>query len=189
MRTPGDGPALLATADSIASRCSVEGCGKTIHARAFCDGHYKQAKSQGLLPPVLSEERFWKKVEKTETCWLWTGGKTMSGYGVFYDDGRQRMAYRYAYERFVGPIPDGLEIDHVCRVRACVNPAHLDVVTHRENMLRGNTTVAANAAKTHCLRGHPFDLLNTRLTPSGKRRCRICDRAARRLRTERARSG
>jgi hypothetical protein len=133
---------------------------------------------QRIRPPrETREERFWKKVEKTETCWLWTGGKTKRGYGTFFIGNRRHdMAYRYAYEMLVGPIPDGLEIDHLCRNPLCVNPAHLEAVTHRENMLRGETTAAAHSRKTHCPQGHEYTPANTYVTSRGERICRACRR-------------
>ena len=102
-------------------------------------------------------------------CWLWTAGKNEKGYGTFSLDGEKRKAHRVAYEQYVGPIPDGLEIDHLCRHRGCVNPAHLEAVTHAENMARG-----ANAMKTHCARGHEYAGDNVYRTPDGRRDCRVC---------------
>ncbi|KAB2977369.1 HNH endonuclease [Streptomyces sp. SS1-1] len=92
--------------------------------------------------------------------------------------GRYQMAHRVAYQEIVGPIPEGLQLDHLCRVRHCVNPAHLEPVTSRENTLRGENLVAINAAKTHCKRGHLFDAANTYRW----RNSRIC-RECRRLRS------
>lgn len=108
------------------------------------------------------EERFWAKVDKTETCWLWTAGRNRDGYGLFSSQrGGQRSAHRIAYEWERGPIPDGLQIDHLCRVTSCVNPAHLEAVTGRVNMLRGFAPPAINARKTHCINGHEFTPENT----------------------------
>ena len=122
--------------------------------------------------------RFWLKVEKTETCWLWTAGRVWNGYGQFKVAGRHVYAHRFAYELLVGPIPEGLTIDHLCRVRHCVNPAHLEPVTSRENTLRGDTPAARNAAKTHCPQGHPLEAGNLRLSElrRGGRACLICHR-------------
>lgn len=82
-------------------------------------------------------DRFLSKVDKTDSCWLWNGRTTPSGYGNFRVGGRQVPAHRWAYENFVGPIPSGLQIDHLCRVRNCVNPAHMEPVTSAENTRRG----------------------------------------------------
>jgi hypothetical protein len=129
------------------------------------------------------EERFWQKVEPEPNtgCWLWTGGLRGSGrYGQFRNGKRLGFAHRYAYELLVGPIPDGMQLDHLCRVRLCVNPAHLEPVTARENTMRSEALTARNARKTHCLRGHPFDEANTIETVrDGRlhRTCRECDRS------------
>lgn len=116
--------------------------------------------------------------EPNTGCWLWTG--TMrgngTGYGCISVKHELVAAHRASYEAFKGPIPEGLHIDHLCRVRCCVNPDHLEAVTPRVNVLRGDTVVAANAAKTHCRHGHPFDADNT-YVHQGQRACRECQRA------------
>lgn len=126
------------------------------------------------------EVRFWSKVERLESgCWIWIGLKRF-GYGMFYGrqpvSGRRQYvrAHRTAYEWSRGPIPDGLELDHLCRVKACVNPDHLEPVTSRENTLRGIGPSAKNALKTHCYRGHEFLPENTYHYTNGDRGCRIC---------------
>lgn len=107
-------------------------------------------------------------------CWEWQG-HTTRGYGRVHRDGRTHAVHRLAYELLVGPIPAGLTIDHLCRNRACFNTAHLEPVTLRENILRGETIAAENAAKTHCKNGHPFDDENTgRDKTRGARYCREC---------------
>ena len=108
---------------------------------------------------------FWNRVNKTEGCWLWSSFRDPNGYGRTYWKGRYQYTHRIAYELSVGPIPEGLDIDHLCRVPACCNPAHLEPVTHAENMARG-----AHAMKTHCKSGHEFTEANTRR----KRKTRIC---------------
>lgn len=120
-------------------------------------------------------ERFWSKATPGEDCWLWTGCLGGHGYGTLWMNGATRYAHRLIYEALVGPIPEGLELDHLCRVRHCVNPAHLEPVTHKVNQLRGTSPMADSARKTHCLRGHPLSGPNLYLRPDGKgRQCRAC---------------
>lgn len=116
-------------------------------------------------------DRFWSKVDKSALggCWSWIGCKARGGYGMFRL-GKMVLAHRIAYEAYIGDIPQGLEIDHLCRNRSCVNPEHLELVTHQENTLRGDTLTAANARKTHCPRGHLYDAIDIR----GRRWCRMC---------------
>jgi hypothetical protein len=122
-------------------------------------------------------ERFEANTQKTETCWLWTARLNASGYGTFGVNGkRSTLVHRWSFENFVGPIPDGLVIDHLCRVRNCVNPDHLEAVTQRENILRGVSRVAMHAKQTHCLRGHLLAGDNLRLLASGERACRSCEK-------------
>lgn len=123
----------------------------------------------GVTTLLLDADRFWGKVEKTSSCWLWTAART-DGYGRLGNE----YAHRVAYRMLVGPIPLGLQLDHLCRVRHCVNPAHLEPVTQRENVLRGETIVARNAVKTHCPHGHPLSGHNLRLF-NGHRSCKLCN--------------
>ena len=111
-----------------------------------------------------------------ERCWLWQGVKGRGGYGKFRDHGKTTLAHRYAYRKFIGEIPTGLELDHLCRTRECCNPRHLEAVTAQENLLRGNTVAARNVAKTHCPKGHEYTPANTYRYPDGRRRCIECRR-------------
>ena len=99
------------------------------------------------------DPRFWDKVEKGPGCWNWSGRVGRKGYGQF-GNGRSRstLVHKIAYEAIRGPVPDGLELDHLCRNRRCVNPDHLEPVTHRENVLRGDGLAAKNARKTLCFK-------------------------------------
>lgn len=110
-------------------------------------------------------------------CWEWQGSRNWDGYGHARHEGKLSLTHRLTYTFAVGPIPDGLTIDHLCRVRACCNPAHLEPVDRRTNVLRGDTFQAKHAAQTHCLRGHEFTPANTFIEASGSRRCIACRRA------------
>lgn len=119
------------------------------------------------------------KVTRTsdEGCWIYTGQHDRYGYGKHRAPGGVWVApHRVAYEALVGPIPEGLVIDHLCRVRDCVNPDHLEPVTSRVNTMRGETIAAHRAARTHCVSGHPFTDDNTHLRPNGTRQCIECRR-------------
>jgi len=121
------------------------------------------------------EERTWTRIEKTDTCWLWTGALS-NGYGIFTYRGKHYLVHRYIYELVVGSIPEGLTLDHLCRVRNCCRPEHLEPVPAAINKERGESPAARNARKTHCNRGHEFTEENTMRDANGKRRCRRCNR-------------
>lgn len=164
--------------------CSIEGCDQPSRTRGWCSRHYQRWYNHGnplavkdnTGKPVL--ERFMEKVDVDDAsgCWLWTATTNRKGYGMFWPTSASVSAHRWAYAHFVGPIPDGLQIDHLCRVRHCVNPEHLVPVTARENQQRSPFDPAA---RTHCPRGHPYDAENTYRYPDGRRWCRRCAAAAR----------
>lgn len=112
---------------------------------------------------------------------LWLAGVQPAGYGKFWLTGRSVGAHRFAYVLAYGPIPEGLHIDHLCRVRACVAPDHLEAVTQAENNRRGYGLTAENIRKTHCPEGHPYTEVNTYVCSEGKRSCRKCHAARQRL--------
>lgn len=109
-------------------------------------------------------------------CWVWQGAKNWDGYGHAKHEGRLWLVHRLVYTLVVGPIPEGHTLDHLCRVRACCNPEHVEPVTLRTNILRGDTFQARYAAQTHCKNGHEFTPENTYIEGSGSRRCRECKR-------------
>ena len=124
-----------------------------------------------------ARERFESYILKlTNGCWEWQGCRR-KGYGRFRFEGHMVSAHRFAFEQVRGKIPDGLQLDHLCRNHTCVNPEHLEIVTNQENCRRGNTGLH-NAVKTHCPQGHPYNQRNTYIyyTRDGLalRNCRIC---------------
>lgn len=143
--------------------------------------------------------RFLLNIEiNADGCWLWCRALSRDGYGWFKVGGRMAVAHRWIYERLVGPIPDDLQLDHLCHSRAvaagtcsggrchhraCCNPEHLEPVTSQTNLLRGATLQAANAAKTECSRGHPFDAKDKR-----QRYCKTCKRESTRRYREKSRA-
>lgn len=111
-------------------------------------------------------------------CWIWQAADNGRGYGVVYFEGRQQLAHRAIYTILVGDIPNGFEVDHLCRVVQCVNPEHLQAVTPRVNKLRSEGITAINARKTECPAGHPYDVANTYFhEATNRRRCRACNAA------------
>jgi hypothetical protein len=124
---------------------------------------------------VTAPARFFAKVEEQPNgCWLWIGGLDRKGYGKFHvTKKREARAHRWCFEYVLGSIPEGLDLDHTCRNRRCVNPSHLEPVTRRVNLLRGETIPAAHARKTHCPQGHAYSPENTYLY-RGMRQCVAC---------------
>lgn len=148
--------------------------------------------------------RFWEKVDKNGPpsphapnlgpCWLWTAGANRSNggrYGTFRLPRSRKdiKAHRWSWEQVYGPVPDKCHLDHLCRVTLCVNPAHLEPVTVRENILRGGNTAARYAARTHCNNGHEYTPENTRITKAGARLCRTCRRITSRAEKAKVRAG
>lgn len=119
--------------------------------------------------------RFWSKIEFTDKCWNWLGCKDTNGYGYLSYMYKNYMAHRITYQRLIGSIPKGLQLDHLCRNRHCVNPNHLEPVTTQENTRRGNSGLF-NKSKTHCKREHEYTKANTYIYSDGRRECRQCRR-------------
>jgi hypothetical protein len=143
------------------------------------------------MPGAMPRKRSYEECispEPNTGCWLWTGSHDRNGYGQF----NKTTAHRWVFEKLRGPLPPGDELDHLCRVRSCVNPDHLEPVSRRENVLRGTSNAVMHAAKTHCVNGHPFDETNTYMRPrrSGatSRSCRACTTAAQARQRERRRA-
>jgi hypothetical protein len=112
-------------------------------------------------------------------CWIYVAGKNSNGYGVIYEsghNGKQRLTHRVTYVRLIGPIPSGLSLDHLCRVRSCCNPAHLEPVPHQVNVNRGNSPSMVSRRTGACVNGHSRNDENTYIDKLGKAHCRRCDR-------------
>lgn len=172
--------------------------------RGWCTLHYQRWRKTGdpegggpLRIVGDDAARFWSKIDKAGPlptyapflgpCWLWTPPPDPSGYGIINIGGVNTRAHRWSYEQENGTIPEGMVIDHLCRVRSCVNPAHLELVTLEENILRGFGPTAVNARKAECIHGHPLEGENLMINRSGGRQCRTCAREqARRWREEMA---
>ena len=158
-------------------KCCVEDCTRINDSRGYCKLHYDRFMKHGdpLTGAVQTRiEQFSSSYRvDTDGCWIWTRSLVTKGYAAFWD-GQMVTGHRWSYEHFIGPVPQGLQLDHLCRVRACVNPEHLEPVTVAQNVLRGIGLSAINARKTHCKRGHPFDTANTYIASNGSRCCRPC---------------
>lgn len=183
-KQPGAWPTPLEGADMANATCSIDGCTKPAgKARGWCEMHYRRwrrHRDPHHAKRIVGddERRFWSKVDVGD-CWEWLGGRGNHGHGYLRIARATTMAHRYAWELLVGPIPDGLELDHLCRNPPCVNPDHLEPVTHRENLLRGAGVASQHAARTHCPQGHPYTLENTYDWSNGnrqRRQCKTCHR-------------
>lgn len=152
--------------------CAVDGCNLPERARGWCRGHYMRWWRYGH--PNYDQarkdmDRWRAQIEFTDTCWNWHGTINARGYGVINDNGKNALAHRWGYEALIGPIPEGLQLDHLCMVTNCVNPAHLEPVTNAENHRR------AAASHTHCRHGHEWTPENEYWPPCGAgRECRAC---------------
>ncbi|WP_443055402.1 HNH endonuclease signature motif containing protein [Streptomyces sp. ISBFB 2968] len=156
--------------------CAYEGCNKPAKHRGYCVACYSRLRKSGALPllprPTLEAKLFSRIMEDETGCWLWTGVHVGTGYGQVDVNGCKRPAHRVVYEFLIGDIPEGLDLDHLCRVRLCVNPWHLDPVTRKINIIRGDAP-RLQRAKTHCPHGHEYDEVNT-IWYQGRRFCREC---------------
>ena len=183
----------------VKDTCSIEGCERTVCARGWCGMHYNRWHRRGSVEkrPRIYDFRqlFWSKVDKLGVipdhrpdlgrCWDWTASLNVrSGYGQASLNRKMRPAHVVSYELEIGSVPDGLVLDHLCRRRNCVNPAHLEPVTLAENTRRGMSPSAIAVRTNHCLQGHEFTEANTVSRANGKRMCRTCDNAAQRRRRQ-----
>lgn len=165
--------------------CSVDECDRPVYGRGLCNMHYQRQKRHGStesLTPMRGkplEERFWRLVDKTEDCWMWTGHKNPEGYGNFANKGVTWKAHRLAYTLVVGEIPEDMTLDHDCNNPPCVRPDHLQPMSRVDNVMKGNGACVRNRDKTHCKYGHEFIA-----GISHGRPCRVC-KVCEKLRTER----
>jgi hypothetical protein len=164
--------------------CSLDGCDGKHYAKSYCEVHYVRFRrwgdptKVGTTPyeqwsngsPEVRQSRLLNKIAASddESCWEWLGTKSAAGYGQMRVAGSRQYTHRVSYEMFVGPIPEGLSIDHLCRNRACCNPAHLEAVTHAVNVARGE-----RPTRTHCIHGHELSGRNLVIRAEG-RLCRQC---------------
>lgn len=157
-------------------KCSANTCIKTTQNNGrYCTTHYWRLRHWGMLERTFDERIDSQYSVDENGCWIWRNKPSGHGYSETTNNGKRIKLHRYMYERYKGEIPVGLVIDHLCRVRHCINPDHLEAVTNRENVLRGISISAKYARKTHCKHGHEFTKANTRVY-NGGRYCRACAR-------------
>lgn len=133
--------------------------------------------SEAEIAKRIGFGRLIRFITPSDECWIWRGDLSGSGYGRLWVGSRYFAAHRISFLVFRGPIAPGLVLDHLCRRRSCVNPSHLDPVTNRTNILRGEGVCARNSRKTHCIRGHPLSKGNVRKESGNRRRCLSCGAA------------
>ena len=155
------------------------------NAKALIGIRRGDAMPKGIFPRISTLERLLQKISITENgCWEWQASLARGNYGVIGHKRRTVYAHRFSYEHYKGRVPDGLQIDHLCKNPKCVNPEHLEAVTPSENTRRSDAPrIAAerHLAITHCPKGHPYDLINTRYY-KGKRFCKECNRLSKQRR-------
>src|SRR3990167_4248135 len=175
--------------------CSIEDCPRPRRGRGWCGTHWLRWRKHGSPLAIdfpsrgksLAEKFELAVIRRSTGCWEWNGCFDPNGYTRLYHAHRGIFGHRFSYEQARGPIPIGMEIDHLCRNTGCTNPEHLEPVPHRINVLRGIGTPAVNAVKTACPRGHQYDTSNTIRYPDGRRWCRKCkNQQAREYRRRRA---
>jgi hypothetical protein len=175
------------------SKVKIDGIWRSIYKRKYClecspfglnNRKTLEMSAQGRLAKL--QTRFAKHVAILKSgCWAWTASTVPAGYGKIKVEGKWLLAHRVSWEFLYGKIPAGLQIDHLCRNPSCVNPAHMEVVTGRENVLRGSGPTAINHRKTLCMRGHPLSGDNLRQSKNGGRACMACDSARHRAKKNR----
>jgi hypothetical protein len=176
--------------DMPKATCSIEGCTKPVHGHGWCNTHYARWLKHGdpfvvrtLVGASLADRLMFRTAETGSGCWSWIGSIDQHGYGKVRVAGKTLATHRVAYETFVGPVPDGLVLDHMCHNadkgcpggpscshRRCLNPEHLEPATRSMNAVRGR----GHGSETHCIRGHEFTPENTYVDSAGHRHCRTC---------------
>lgn len=181
LRTGDPGPVQPPLPKKV-RRCSVDSCENLIGdkgAKGMCTKHYQMFLKTG--DPCGSMRRpeavrFWEKVHVRGRgdCWIWQATRDQNGYGMFKAEHSTR-AHQWSYRNLVGPVPEGFVLDHLCRTRSCVNPAHLEPVTSQENLARGWGRRLRNGMANECINGHPYTPENTYIHPTSDQKiCRTC---------------